>query len=168
MRRGIRLGVDVGQARVGLAASDPDGILATPVETVARDRDGRKDIRHIAQIARDRDAIEILVGLPIGLSGREGEAADGARAWARELKKELASTGVRLVDERLTTVDAHRSLRDSGLRMHEHRAHIDQQAAVLILQVALDSERLTGQPAGELVGGRKPRTKRSAHPKGEE
>lgn len=165
MRRGIRLGVDVGAARVGLASSDPDGILATPVETLARDRDGRADVRRVAQEAEERAAIEVVVGLPVGLSGQEGQAAESARAWAVALRKELPATDVRMVDERLTTVDAHRSLHESGLAMRKHRSRVDQQAAVLILQVALDSERRTGQPAGELVGGRKPRTKRR---KGEE
>lgn len=159
MRHGVRLGVDVGAARVGLASCDREGILATPVATLHRDRDGRADVRRVAQEAEERDAIEVVVGLPIGLSGREGQAAESARAWAAALKKALPSVGVRLVDERLTTVDAHRSLHESGLAMREHRAHIDQQAAVLILQVALDSEQRTGQPAGELVGGRKPRAK---------
>lgn len=168
MRRGVRLGVDVGQARVGLASSDPDGILATPVTTLARDRSGRADVQHVADEASARDAIEVVVGLPMGLSGREGDAAASARAWAIALKKLIPTIPVRLVDERLTTVDAHRSLHESGLAMREHRARVDQQAAVLILQVVLDSERRTGQPAGELVGGRKPRAKRRPRPEGQE
>lgn len=168
MRRGVRLGVDVGQARVGLAACDPDGILATPVTTLRRDRGGRGDVQQVAQEARERGAIEVVVGLPIGLSGQEGDSAESARSWATALKKELPAVGVRLVDERLTTVDAHRALHESGLSMREHRPHVDQQSAVLILQVALDSERRNGQPAGELVRGRKPRSKRQVRGEGEE
>lgn len=166
MRRGVRLGVDVGKARVGLSASDAEGILATPVETLTREPAALGDVRRVAQEATERGAIEVVVGLPVGLSGSEGAAAQDARTWARALKKQLPRTSVRLVDERLTTVDAHRALHEGGVAGRQHRKHVDQVAAVLILQVALDSERRTGQPAGESVGGRKPRARRAARQEG--
>ena len=168
MRRGVRLGVDVGSVRVGLAASDPDGVLATPVETLERQPARLGDVEQVAAIAREREAIEVVVGLPRSLSGDEGEAAQAAREWARHLRERLTGVPIRFVDERLTTVDAHRALRDSGVAGRAQRAHVDQQAAVLILQVALDSERRSGQPAGELMGGRKPRARRTRAAEGQE
>ncbi|MDE9366067.1 Holliday junction resolvase RuvX [Luteipulveratus sp. YIM 133132] len=167
MRAGVRLGVDVGSVRVGLAASDPGGVLATPVATLVREPSRHGDIREVAQAARGREAIEVVVGLPRSLSGDEGPAAQEARAWAKLLQAELPGVPVRLVDERLTTVDAHRSLRESGVSGREQRSRVDQQAAVLILQVALDSERRSGQPAGELLGGRKPRARRARSSEGQ-
>ena len=162
MRRGVRLGVDVGEARVGLAASDPDGILATPVATLARDREGRTDLQAIVEKAREREAIEVVVGLPRSLAGTEGAAAAAIRDYALALRRRLGQVPVRLFDERLSTVDAHRSLHASGVAGRRHRAFVDQAAAVVILQAALDTERITGGPAGEELVTRKPRTKRSA------
>lgn len=168
MRRGVRLGVDVGSVRVGLAASDPAGVLATPVATLPRDADGGADQARVVAEAAQREALEVVVGLPRSLSGQEGPAAELARAWARSLDGLLADREwgrdrprVRLVDERLTTVDAHRQLRESGVAGREQRARVDQAAAVLILQAALDAERASGNPAGELVGGRRPRSRRA-------
>lgn len=168
MRRGVRLGIDVGSVRIGVAASDPDGILATPVRTVTRQPARAGDLREVADLVHEREAIEVVVGLPMTLAGREGVSAESARAWANSLAKELHGIPVRLVDERLTTVDAHRAMADSGRRERDRRSHIDQQAAVMILQVALDSERRTGQPAGVLVGGRKPRARRARPQEGRE
>ncbi|MDQ2755927.1 MAG: Holliday junction resolvase RuvX [Actinomycetota bacterium] len=159
MRPGVRLGVDVGSVRVGLAASDPSGLLASPVETVARDAKERSDQQRIAVVASEREALEVVVGLPLSLSGQEGPAAVTVRAYAAELAELLAPRPVRLVDERLTTVDAHRTLRTSGVAGRAHRAVVDQAAAVLILQGALDSERSTGRAPGELVKTRRRRHK---------
>jgi putative holliday junction resolvase len=161
-RTGVRVGVDVGSVRVGVAASDPSGLLATPVRTVARDPGGGAgDLEEVAVIVAERGAIEVVVGLPRTLGGDEGAAAHTARTYAGRLAARVAPVPVRLVDERLTTVDAHRSLRDSGVDGRRQRAVVDQVAAVLILQVALDTERGSGRPPGELVriDGRKPRTK---------
>ncbi|KRE57798.1 Holliday junction resolvase [Phycicoccus sp. Soil748] len=161
----MRVGVDVGSVRVGVAASDPSGLLATPVRTVPRDPaeqdSGGADVEEIAAIVAEREAIEVVVGLPRTLAGAEGAAAQTARTYAGRLAARVAPVPVRLVDERLTTVDAHRSLRDSGVGGRRQRAVVDQAAAVLILQVALDTERSSGRPPGELVrtDGRKPRTK---------
>ncbi|MGB3687638.1 MAG: Holliday junction resolvase RuvX [Ornithinimicrobium sp.] len=157
MRPGVRLGVDVGDVRVGLAACDPDALIATPVTTLRRDHATLSDLDQIVQEARSRLAIEVVVGLPRGLSGVDGMASDHARRYAKSLCQCLAGVPVRLWDERLSTVDAHRRQRMSGLPTHRHRESIDQAAAVLILQSALDAERATGSPGGEVVGARKPR-----------
>lgn len=157
------MGVDVGTVRVGLAASDPDGLLATPVETISRDVEAGSDsdMGVIADIARERQAVEVIVGLPRSLSGEEGPAAQAVRRYATALAARISPTPVRLIDERLTTIDAHRGLRESGVPGRSQRAVVDQAAAVLILQAALDAERSSGLAAGELVGGRKARTGRT-------
>lgn len=155
MRRGVRLGVDVGSVRVGLAVSDPHGVLATPVETLARDVSGADvpaDLRRIADEVAERDALEVLVGLPRSLSGGEGPAAAAAREYATRLAG-LVDVPVRMVDERLSTVAAHRSLREAGMKGRKQRAVVDQVAAVVLLQNALDAERSTGHPPGQPVEG---------------
>lgn len=161
-RLGVRLGVDVGEARVGLATCDPAGILATPVATLPRDITHLSDVDEIVRQTRERAAIEVVVGLPRTLSGDEGVAARAIRGYASALHRRLGGIPVRLVDERLSTVDAHRSLHASGVPGRQHRARVDQAAAVLILQAALDTERSTGRPAGESIAGRKPRAKRTS------
>jgi putative Holliday junction resolvase len=161
MRAGIRLGVDVGSVRIGLAASDPDGILATPIRTLERDLSSGADQVAIQAVVLERDVLEVVVGLPRSLSGGEGPAAEGARRYATTLAARLSPVPVRLVDERLTTIDAHRQLRDSGVPGRAQRAVVDQAAAVLILQAALDAEKSSGRPPGELVAGRKPRASRT-------
>lgn len=147
MRRGVRLGVDPGDARIGVARSDPSGMLATPVETVRR---GKGDIRRIGQIVQDEEAVEVIVGLPRSLKGGEGPAADKVRRFAQLLARRVAPIPVRLVDERLTTVTAEAMLRGQR-KGADRRAVVDQVAAVVILQQALDSERATGRPSGEEV-----------------
>jgi putative Holliday junction resolvase len=151
MRRGVRLGVDVGSVRVGLAVSDPDGLLAVPVQTLARDVEGGAEIDRVVAEVADRAALEVVVGLPRSLSGREGPAAEAARAWAQRLAGRL-DVPVRLVDERLSTVAATRALRASGVPGRRQRAVVDQAAAVVLLQAALDGERTRGVPVGEVVG----------------
>jgi len=145
---GVRLGVDPGDARIGVARSDPTGFLATPVETVRR---GKGDLRRIAQILAEAEAIEVVVGLPRSLSGGEGPAARKAREFARALARRVAPVPVRLCDERLSTVSAEAMLRDRGRKGSDRRSVVDQAAAVLILQQALDTERATGRPPGEIV-----------------
>jgi len=144
----VRLAVDVGSARIGVASCDPDGVLASPLATVRR---GRGDYAEIARLAAERQVIEIVVGLPTGLSGRAGRAVAEARSFAMALAPFVAPVGVRLVDERFTTVLAHAALREGGRDSKERRTVIDQAAAALLLQGALDAERCTGDPAGELV-----------------
>lgn len=150
MRRGVRLGVDVGDVRIGVAASDPSGLIATPVETVAR---GPGDLARLRALATEHDAVEVVVGLPRSLSGGEGPAAVKVRRFAGELADALAADGraVRLCDERLSTVSAEAVLREQGRKGRRRRAVVDQAAAVVILQNALDTERGTGRPAGEGV-----------------
>ncbi|MDH2427406.1 Holliday junction resolvase RuvX [Sphaerisporangium sp. TRM90804] len=145
MRRGVRLGVDAGSVRVGVARSDPSGLLATPVETVRR---GRGDVDRIAAIAAEHEAVEVVVGLPTSLSGRESHAAAAAREFAGRLAARLAPTPIRLYDERLTTVTAQQRLRDGGVTAKKQRAMVDQMAAVVLLQAALDAERASGAPPG--------------------
>lgn len=151
MRSGVRLAIDVGSARIGVASCDPGGLLASPLTTVRR---GRGDIKQIAALAADRHAIEIIVGLPTSLSGRAGQAAEQARDFATALASAVAPLGVRLVDERFTTVIAAAALAEGGRNSKERRRVIDQAAAATLLQGALDAERQTGSPAGVLVGVR--------------
>lgn len=146
MRGGVRLGVDVGKARIGVARSDFHGMLATPVSTVAR---GDGDVAEIVRISAELDAVEIVVGLPLSLSGASTASTDDARAFARRLL--VAGTPVRLVDERLSTVSAQQALRANGRTTKNSRSVIDQVAATIILQHALDAERSRGTAPGELV-----------------
>lgn len=148
MRAGTRLAVDVGSVRIGVARCDRDGVLASPLATIRR---GRGDLDQLAALAREHAAIEIVVGLPASLSGREGPAAAGVRAFAAAAAERLAPLPVRLVDERFTTTLAHAALRQGGRDGRQRRPVVDQAAAALILQSALDAERATGQPAGQLV-----------------
>jgi len=151
MRRGVRLGVDVGTVRVGLAVCDPDGVIASPLETLPRDDRGQSDIARIADEAAQRGVIEVVVGLPRSLDGRDRAAAEVARGYAVRLAGRVAPVPVRLVDERLSTVGAHRALHDAGVKGRRHRRVVDQVAAVLILQTALDAERASGRVPGSVV-----------------
>ena len=147
MRAGVRIGVDVGKVRIGIARSDFHGILATPVETVAR---GDGDLERILAIAAEVDAIELIVGLPLSLAGTATASTDDATGFAARLASRTA-LAVRLVDERLTTVSAQAALRSSGRSSRQSRSVIDQVAAVIIVQHALDFERSTGTPPGEIA-----------------
>jgi putative Holliday junction resolvase len=147
----VRLGVDVGDVRIGVARSDGDAAIATPVETVPADRGS---VARLTALAVEVGAVEVVVGLPRSLSGREGAAATKVRAYAGVLAAALAPVPVRLVDERLSTVSADRTLRARGMhgrRGRARRAVVDQQAAVVILQTALDAERARGTAPGETV-----------------
>lgn len=150
-QRGRRLGIDVGKVRIGVASSDPDGILATPVETVRRDRSGAH-LRRLAELAAELEAVEVIVGLPRTLADRIGPSAQDAIDLADELAQRIAPIPVRLADERLTTVGAQRSLRAAGVRAKEQRAVIDQAAAVAILQNWLDQRRATMAGADSAAG----------------
>ncbi len=144
---GVRLGIDPGDARIGVAASDPEGILATPVETVAR---GKGDLDRLVELAAELGAVVAYVGLPRSLSGGEGPAAMRVRGFATELA-DCLGIPVRLCDERMTTVTAETQLRGMGRKGARRRAVVDQAAAVVILDGALNRERATGERAGELV-----------------
>ncbi len=148
MRSGVRLGIDAGAARIGVARSDRDGLLATPVETVTAGKDA---LGRLVELVRELQVFEIVVGLPLSLSGGEGAAAVAARDLAVRLAAAVPDVPVRLVDERLTTASATAALRGSGVPGRKQRAVIDQAAAVVILQAALDHERAAGRVPGELV-----------------
>lgn len=144
----MRLGVDVGQVRVGVAICDPDGILATPLVTLRRDRNVENgvvpaDIRELSQLVDDHNCVEVVVGLPVRLTGMEGPAAAQARTYAEQLAAAIAPIPVRLADERMSTVAATRRLAERGVRGRRQRAVIDQAAAVEILQRWLDARRRT-------------------------
>lgn len=148
VREGVRLAVDVGSVRVGVARSDPGGLLATPLTVVAS---GRDELDELAKLAAITGAIEVIVGLPTSLSGQEGVAAATARSFAADLARRLAPIPVRLVDERFTTTEAHEALRRSGKDSRARRGIVDAAAAAVLLQAALDAERATGRPPGQLV-----------------
>jgi putative holliday junction resolvase len=153
--RGRRLGIDVGSVRIGVAVSDPDAILATPVETVTRDRRTTSDkhVRRLATLVSEHAAVEVVVGLPRTLADRSGSAADDAIRLADQLAPRIAPVPVRLADERLTTVVAQRSLREAGIRAKGQRSMIDQAAAVEILQNWLDQRRAAVAGHGEVGDG---------------
>ncbi|CAN5812296.1 Holliday junction resolvase RuvX [soil metagenome] len=161
MRPGTRLGVDVGQVRIGVAVCDPSGVLATPVETVPADEpDAGRAIYRLVELAAAHAVIEVVLGLPRSLSGGEGPAAARARAFAARLADALAPLPVRLIDERMSTVSAERGLRQVGRsgakEGAKRRKVVDQAAAVVILQTALDTERTRGAAPGELVASAPP------------
>jgi putative holliday junction resolvase len=150
VRQGTRLGVDVGTVRIGVARSDPGGLLASPLHTVRR---GPGDLAELARLTAENEAIEVVVGLAIGLAGQEGKSAADGRSFASALAVQVAPVPVRLVDERFTTVLAHAALQQGGARSRARRQVVDKTAAALLLQGALDAERSTGEPAGQLVAG---------------
>jgi putative Holliday junction resolvase len=157
-RRGIRIGVDVGSVRVGVARTDPDGRLAVPVTTLTRPpgrASDRPDLAALVDLVAEYEPLEVVVGLPLGLDGTEGAASAAARAYAGDLVALLRARGldvpVRLLDERLTTAEATRGLQAAGRDARSGRVVVDQAAAVIIVQHALDSERATGTPPGTLL-----------------
>jgi putative Holliday junction resolvase len=145
-QRGRRLGVDVGKVRVGVAVSDPDGILATPLVTVSRDMGTAADsvpadIAELVRLVGENEAVQIVVGLPVRLNGTEGTAAIDIRAYADRLARAVGHVPVVLTDERMSTVVATRRLAERGVRGKRQRAVVDQAAAVEILQSWLDAQR---------------------------
>jgi putative Holliday junction resolvase len=133
IRRRI-LGVDFGQARIGIAVSDELGMLAHPVKTIPASRDAAKQI---AEIVREKNAERVVIGLPRHMNGSVGEAAGEALAFAGELRK-LLPCEVVTWDERLTTIAANRALRDGGRKTRDSKNIVDQVAAQMILQGYLD------------------------------
>lgn len=145
LRPGVRLALDWGDARIGVAACDAGGVLAYPVETV-RAEDA---LARIAALVEEYGPFEVIVGLPRSLHGGEGPAATRIRRHASTLARRISPVQVRLVDERLTTVTAARTLSERGRTARRQRSVIDQVAAVTILEHALDTERRTGLAPGE-------------------
>jgi putative Holliday junction resolvase len=150
MRKGKRLAVDVGSVRIGLATCDPDGILASPMTALIRSDSVGLTGEAIATIAKELDAIEILVGDPISLSGTTTTSTKDAREFARQIAATI-TIPVRLVDERLTTVSAATKLRESGKSSRQAKQYIDSASAVEILEQALNFERSTGVAPGVLA-----------------
>jgi putative Holliday junction resolvase len=147
VRPGVRLGVDVGKARVGIAVSDRDGMLAMPVATIRRED---ADERALRILVEEHGATEVVVGLPLSLGGGDTASTTDAREFAASVASWIG-VPVRLVDERLSTVSAQRALHAAGRRTKGSRPVIDQVAAVIILQNALDHERSAGRPPGVTV-----------------
>jgi len=142
---GARLAVDVGTVRIGVAVSDPRRTVAVPLDTVRRAKDG-SDLRALAAIAVEREVDDVVVGLPVGLSGREGPAAQSVRAFTQTLADALAPLPVLLFDERLTTTSAHQVLHAAGRPGRRHRTVVDRTAAAILLQTVLDAEAGSGDP----------------------
>jgi putative holliday junction resolvase len=145
-RPGVRIGIDVGKVRVGVAKSDPAGILATPLTTLRRDLESSgdalpKDVVEVVRLVQLHESVEVVVGLPVNLAGTEGPAAEQVRAYVRLLTRAIAPIPVRLADERMSTVVATRRLAEGGVRGGRRRAVVDQAAAVEILQGWLDAAR---------------------------
>ena len=140
MRTGVRLAIDVGSVRIGVARSDPDGLMAVPLDAISAN-----DLAFtaVSGLVDEYEAIEVVVGLPLSMDGTEGRAAGLARGWAERLSAVLA-VPVRLVDERLTTVQAQRGLHAAGRSVKSSRGMIDSASAVILLQSDLDAERAKG------------------------
>lgn len=135
----IALALDVGERRIGLALSDPSGLLATPLATIQRTQEPA-DVDEVLRLAEEHDVEKMVVGLPLELSGRRGPQAGRVMAFARALigRTELP---VETVDERYSTVEAERRLRDSGVEPSKDRARLDAAAAAVILESYLDARR---------------------------
>ncbi|PNI09663.1 Holliday junction resolvase RuvX [Arthrobacter sp. AFG7.2] len=153
--QGIKLGVDVGTVRVGVAICDPDSILATPYKTLDRNARKNSDVRVIANLVQELGAVQVIVGLPRTMKGEEGSSARMATDYALLLAVELAaralSVPVNLVDERLSSVSAHRNLHEAGMSGRNHRKVVDQVAAAGILQHAIDMQKTRGADVGSRV-----------------
>ena len=151
MRQGARIAVDVGTVRVGVAASDPAATMAFPVTVLRRDRRAQRDLDELVVLVAEREAVEVVVGLPRTLRGGSSASTDDATSYAAALAARVAPVPVRLVDERLTTVSAAAQLRSSGKDARASRSVVDAAAAVVLLDTALDAERHTGEAPGEKV-----------------
>ncbi|MGP5334519.1 Holliday junction resolvase RuvX [Arthrobacter rhombi] len=151
----------MGMARVGVALCDPDGVLATPLKTLKRDLKKHSDVRVLLKLVAEHEAVQVFVGLPRSLRGHETGSTQMAREYAalvaEGLQDPAPGVSVRLIDERLTTVSAHRALHESGLDGRKHREVVDQVAAADILQQALDMQKSLGRDVGDpVVPGERP------------
>jgi putative Holliday junction resolvase len=152
MDRGSRLAIDVGTVRIGLAVSDPDSILSTPLPALIRSKLLGETLQEILSLITDNGVVEVFIGDPLSLSGSETESTKDARQFANQLA-ELTSVPVRLVDERLTTVTASAKLRLNGKNAMAAKSLVDSASAVEILEQALSISKQSGKPAGLRVGG---------------
>ena len=151
MRSGRRLAVDVGRVRLGIALCDQEGILASPLEAVSRSSVLSETVASLANLVDVHNVIEVYVGDPLSLSGKETDSTSDARSVAAELSQSI-SIPVRLIDERLTTVTAATKLRASGISAKDSKSIIDSASAVEILESALRIEKRSGVAPGVLVG----------------
>ncbi|MDO5721182.1 MAG: Holliday junction resolvase RuvX [Actinomycetaceae bacterium] len=151
MRPGVRLGVDYGGARIGVSVSDPQASVVLPLTVVQADPYGDEDVAEVAEIAREREAVEIIVGYPRHMSGKVGSSARAARKFAVKLGQLCPHLRVALVDERLTSVQAQAHLSQMQVSTRERKGKVDPIAAAIILETALEMERSTARPAGETV-----------------
>jgi putative holliday junction resolvase len=135
--RGRVLGLDVGSRRIGLAVSDPLGITAQGLETLQR-KNKRHDFAHLERVIHDYQVKEIVVGLPLRMSGAEGIQSEKMRTFAEDLQKRFRLP-VHLWDERLTSAEANRLLRETELSIEKRGKAVDRMAAVLILQAWMES-----------------------------
>lgn len=150
MITGVRIALDVGSVRIGVAKCDPAGMLATPLVTLSAGPDA---LSKVAELISEHSAVCVYIGKPISLSGKDTASTQSAISFARDLCDLLndSNSCVRLIDERLSTVTAQRGMHEAGRNVKQSREAIDQAAAVVILEHALDSERHSGGLAGEEV-----------------
>ena len=151
MRSGRRLAVDVGKVRVGLAISDFHGILASPLQNIARQADDNLTVAALIEAIADETIIEAYFGLPVSMSGKQSQSTEDAISLAA-LFAATSSIPVRMIDERLTTVSAAAALRSSGRNSKRGRKVIDQIAATMILEQALATEKNSGKQPGVSLG----------------
>jgi putative pre-16S rRNA nuclease len=144
------LGLDVGSRRIGLAVSDLLGITAQGLETLERTKK-RQDFERLRAVIREYDVREIVVGLPLRMSGAEGTQSEKMRVFAEELRKKFGLP-VHLWDERLTSAEANRFLRETELSIAKRGRAVDRMAAVLILQGWMESRRTASDPSQENSG----------------
>lgn len=151
MRSGRRLAIDVGKVRIGVAASDFHSILASGYETVSRETDLQSSISRIAEIILEVEPIEIYIGLPISLGGVQTQSTKDAIDFAKALELTTAIP-IRFIDERMTTITASNALILSGTSSKSGRKIIDQIAATVILEQALEIEKHSGAVPGLALG----------------
>jgi putative Holliday junction resolvase len=150
MVKGVRIALDVGSVRIGVAKCDSEGLLATPVMTI---KAGPTALEQVVALVDEYQAVCVYVGKPISLAGKDTASTQATIQFADELKAHLleSSVQVRLIDERLSTVSAQRGMHEAGRNIQQSRDAIDQAAAVVILEHALASERNAGTLVGEEV-----------------
>jgi putative Holliday junction resolvase len=146
-----KMAIDIGRARLGIAISDPSGILASPLDSITRSAEEYVTVREIIRLIDDNEIQELYIGDPVSLSGEQTLSTDDARSFASLLQASTA-VPVRLIDERLTTVSAARNLRESGKNARTSKSIIDSASAVVILESVLQTERVSGEAAGRTVG----------------
>jgi putative Holliday junction resolvase len=151
VRSGRRLSVDVGKVRIGVAASDFHSILASGLETVARGAELEPSLKRIVELVDEIEPIEIYVGLPISMSGNNSASTQDAIQFAKQLSL-LVTTEIRFIDERMTSITAANALKTSGRDSKSGRKIIDQIAATIILEQAIEQEKSTGEKPGKAIG----------------